>query len=373
MTLINYLTRVHFADGILEEALWGEMSEIGGRRPLVVISKQRRGDETLERLLGALPTRTEAAIFRECPIAPDEALIRRVVKDYRAAGHDAIVAFGDRTAINFAKIMRLAVADDRPLAELARMGERKLATPPPPLIALPTISGYGAALSAYASAQIAADRRALLSSRHLIPSVAICDPTLTLEADEHESASAGVEALAACAEAFLAQGYNPPAEGIALDGLRRAVRSLHGAMKGALADRRELSAAGLNGSLAQQKGPGVAYAVVNALAAISRAGPDVGAVSRLVLPGVLRILPQGSGQQGARVRDILGLGDSEDLSEGVRRFLAPLPLPASLSIMGVTRADVAAAADEAARDLALTRNATAVRAEDLTALMDAVF
>jgi alcohol dehydrogenase class IV len=91
--------------------------------------------------------------------------------------------------------MRLAVADDRPLAELARMGGRKLATPPPPLIALPTISGYGAALSAYASAQIAADRRALLSSRHLIPSVAICDPTLTLEADENESASAGAEAL----------------------------------------------------------------------------------------------------------------------------------------------------------------------------------
>ncbi|QIE55807.1 iron-containing alcohol dehydrogenase [Pikeienuella piscinae] len=378
MTLINYLTRVHFADGVLEEALWGEMSERGRRRPLIVAGPKGPACDAMERLLAALPIKTDAAFFSGCPRFPHEAAARRLAAEYSATERDSLIAFGDRAAINFAKIARLAAADGRPLADLARGGEPKLADAAPDLIAIPTIRGYGASVSAFASVVTLDERRALLATRLLIPSVAICDPTLTLDADAGESASAGAEAFAACVEAYLARGYNPPAEGIALDGLRRAVRSLHNALRsGALADRRELSAASLNGALAQQKGPGLAYALVNALCAVSSAAPDSGAVSRLVLPGVLRMIGadpehRAGAQRGETVRALLGLDAGADLAEGVRRFMAPLPLPASLSEMGVSLAEIGRAAEEAARDLAAARNATPARGEELRSLLRAV-
>lgn len=375
MTLINYLTRVHFADGVLEEALWGEMTERERRRPLIVTGPKAPADDAMERLLAALPVKTDAVFFKNCPRFPHEDVARRLAAEYRATGRDALIAFGGRAAINFAKVARLAVADRRPLADLARGGEPKLADAPPDLIAIPTIRGYGASVSAFASVATLDERRALLATRHLIPSVAICDPTLTLDADAGESASAGAEAVAACVEAYLARGYNPPAEGIALDGLRRAVRSLHNALRsGALADRRELSAASLNGALAQQKGPGVAYAMVNALCAVSSAAPDSGAISRLVLPGVLRMIGDdpAHAQRGETVRVLLGLGAEADIAEGVRRFMAPLPLPGSLSEMGVSLDEIGRAAEDAACDLAVARNATPARGEELRSLLRAV-
>ena len=39
MTLITYLTRVHFADGVLEEALHGEMERNAKRRPLIIAER----------------------------------------------------------------------------------------------------------------------------------------------------------------------------------------------------------------------------------------------------------------------------------------------------------------------------------------------
>ena len=47
MTLITYLTRVHFADGVLEEALWSELKVNHKSRPLIVtdpsLCRQRHG------------------------------------------------------------------------------------------------------------------------------------------------------------------------------------------------------------------------------------------------------------------------------------------------------------------------------------------
>ena len=50
---------------------------------------------------------------------------------------------------------------------------------------------------------------------------------VTLGAAPAASASSGADAIANCLESYVSGGYNPPADGIALDGLTRAVRNLH--------------------------------------------------------------------------------------------------------------------------------------------------
>lgn len=383
MTLINYLTRVHFADGVLEDALWSELQRRGKRRPLIVADPSAPGDEVSDRVLAGLPARSEAVFFRGRPGAPTEDAARRFAVLYAETGCDAIIACGGRASIDFAKIARLAVGATRPLAEVVAAtqagpgpGDADAgAGPAPDLYVAPRLSGFATALTAYASLRTSAGARVVLTSRGLIPTVAIFDPTLDLGARADESASAGAEALVACVEPYLSSGYNPPADGIALDGLRRALASLPRVLTGGgIEDRREMAAAGLNGALAQEKGPGAAYALVKALADLSEAAPDSGAVARLVLPGVLRI--GGGRRRDARrlaVRDMLALSSKDCLAEGVEAFLKPLPLPRRLSDMGVSPGDLTAAAEAAAADLERLRSPRALGAGELHAVLDAVY
>lgn len=389
MTLINYLTRVHFADGILEQALWAEMNGAGRTRPLIVTDPGPLSSEAVERLSAGLPIRTDAIFFRDCPKTPTERDARRLGRLYEETRRDCVIAFGGRAAIEFAKLARLMVGHEGGVEEIARSArqrstgqrstrQRPAAPPdrpdPPDLIVAPRISGLGATVNAFVSLRDEGGARKVVATRRLIPTVAICDPTLGLGADAAASAAAGAGAILACVEPYLAGGYNPPADGIALDGLRRALASLPRVLRReTLEDRREMAAASLNGSLAQEKGPCVAYALVDALCSASAAAPDSGAVGRLVLPGVLRI--GGGRARDARrltVRDMLRLTAKDCLAEGVEAFLKPLPLPASLSAMGVTGAEAARAAEEAHREIALMRGAPPVRADEIHAVLEAV-
>ncbi len=54
-----------------------------------------------------------------------------------------------------------------------------------------------------------------------MPKAAICDPELTLGLPPMLTAATGMDALAHCMETFMAPPFNPPADGIALDGLQR--------------------------------------------------------------------------------------------------------------------------------------------------------
>ena len=55
----------------------------------------------------------------------------------------------------------------------------------------------------------------------LLPRSAICDPELTLGLPPGLTAATGMDAIAHCMETFMAAAFNPPADGIALDGLER--------------------------------------------------------------------------------------------------------------------------------------------------------
>ena len=81
-----------------------------------------------------------------------------------------------------------------------------------------------------------------------------------------------MDALVHCLESFLSTAFNPPADGIALDGLRRAcaATSRRRSRTGATCRRRrELLAAALNAGLASEKGSGGIEAAAHGLEAAS--------------------------------------------------------------------------------------------------------
>ena len=258
MSLITYGTRIHFADVVLEPAL--ELERLAVARPLIVTGPRVAAAGPLDRLFHALPARTRAALFDRRAPNPDEAAVEAALGTHLGEACDGLIALGGGSAIDLAKAVRPRLTHPPPPLRYAARegGARRIRPGGQPPIAIPTLAGAGSEASGLAVIRLADGRKRALRSPCLLPDTAICDPSLTTGLGPEATAAAGMAAPARCLESYLASGWNPPADGIALDGLRRAARWIERACEapGCARARRELMAAALDGALAAQKGSG---------------------------------------------------------------------------------------------------------------------
>lgn len=360
MTLINYLTRIHFAEHVFTEALRAEIDERRIQKPLI-IGAAAAGRVWTERLSAALPPRCLPEFLDLPARAPPEMRIRRKLGALRALGCDGIVSIGGADAMNFGRLLRLAAADDRPLAAIARHEKRRAESETPPLIAIPAPTACLAALGGYVRVRLGDQETTLLASPLLRPDVVIFDPA----AEERVQAwpRAAAAAFAVAAETWLCDGCNPPAEGIALEALRRVCVALPALQSRDVSARRDIAAACLNAALSQQKGPGLSFTLADALCALSRGKPEFGQITGLILPQALGLFDTKPSDRLAAMRAIAGGADS---------LLSPPQSAAPariLSGMGVSREEIIHAAKDAAGDLSTYRNPVAPHADSLAALL----
>ena len=122
----------------------------------------------------------------------------------------------------------------------------------------------------------------------LMPAWALVDPELMLTLPPGLTATTGLDALTHNIEAFLAKGYHPMADGIALEAIRMCAKSLEIAVKeGANLDARaDMAAASLMGAVAFQKGLGVTHSLAHPLSTI--AGVHHGLANGILLPYTMR-------------------------------------------------------------------------------------
>ena len=375
MSLISYLTRIHFADGVVEEALAAELGELGIGRPLIVTDKGVAAAGLLERVEDALPASMTPVVFEGSPTKPSEAGAVTLAELYRDRACDGLIALGGGTIIDLVQVVALLVSHHGPLGAFAAAGGRLglIRDVLPPVIAIPTTAGSGAEVVGGTGVALANGQTLRLSSPYLIPKVAICDPTLTLSLPRALTAGTGMDALSHCIETFVATAYNPPADGIALDGIARATRYLERAVQDGrdLTARREMMAAALDGALALQKGLGGVHAASHALGALEGYQLHHGTLNAVLLPYMLEYNAPAVGDRYAAIRRAMGLGRRTDLADGLLRLTRRLGLPTSLGELGVDLAAVERAAPQAEHDPANRTNPRRVRRDDYVALMQA--
>lgn len=348
MSLIPYLTRVHFADRVLEDALAEETARLGLSRPMLLTDACGAQADLTERVecalpLGCDPVRADAAL----PLAALEGILR-------GRGCDGVLALGGAQAQG--RAMDLAAA--------ARATGGRLA-----VVALPTtIAALG--LPAVPTTAVSGSRAVCPP----LPCVVLCDPTLTTWAGPRLTAAGGMDVLLHCVETYLSATWNPPADGMALDGLRRVARWLDRAVACGTdrTARRELLAAALNAALAGQKGLGAGHALATALEGEAPDPPPHGAWHAAILPAVLRFNAPAAGDRFEALAEAMRLPAGTDLPDAIRSFGLRLGLPASVpagALSGPARDRVAARAAEDPANRSNPRHATI---RDFRALLDEV-
>ncbi|MGI9483315.1 MAG: iron-containing alcohol dehydrogenase [Hyphomicrobiales bacterium] len=373
MSLITYLNKIHFADEVLEEALSAETEALSINRPLVVTDSAIAGTGLVERIYDALKPNRDVIVFTDTPCNPTEAACRSAAELYKHSECDGVIAFGGGSSIDLAKAAGLLATHEGGLASYAAIegGVERIKNIMPPLIAVPTTAGSGSEVGRAAVIVLDDGRKLGLISPYLIPQVAICDPTLTLDLPPALTAGTGMDAISHCVETYVATAYNPPADGIALDGLSRAAANIELAVEHGqdIDARREMMAAAMNGALATQKGLGGVHAMSHALGSV--AGPEIhhGTLNAILLPHVLQFNAPAVGDRYVAIKQAMKLPAQADLPNAIDKLRAKLNLPSRLSDLGIDENTVERAAPLAEKDHTNRTNPRRAKAADYKEIM----
>ncbi|CAN0619869.1 4-hydroxybutyrate dehydrogenase [Burkholderia multivorans] len=344
MAYIYYLTHVHLGDDALAQ-LPAECARSGIRRPLVVTDRGVVAAGLVGQALAALGMGA-VPVFDETPSNPTEAAVLAAASRYRDERCDGLIAVGGGSAIDLAKGVALAATHPGPLTQYATIegGSGRITAQAAPSIAVPTTSGTGSEVARGAILILNDGRKLGFHSWHLLPKAAICDPSLTLGLPPGLTAATGMDAIAHCIETFLAPAFNPPADGITLDGLERAWANIERATRDGRdrAARLAMMSASMQGAMAFQKGLGCVHSLSHPLGGLKIGGTTSlhhGTLNAVVLPAVLRFNEFAptvvAERRYARMRRVMNLPDNADLAQALYDMTARLGLPAGLAPMGV--------------------------------------
>ncbi|GAP34698.1 iron-containing alcohol dehydrogenase [Piscinibacter sakaiensis] len=380
MALIYYITSVQFEDGAIA-LLPQECEKAGIRRPLIVSDPGVRAAGVLDRALQALGGLPHA-VFDQTPSNPTEAGVRAAVAAYRAGGCDGLVAVGGGSSIDLAKGVAIAATHEGPLKTYATIegGSPKIGAHVAPLIAVPTTAGTGSEVARGAIVIVDDGRKLGFHSWHLVPKTAICDPGLTLGLPPGLTAATGMDAIAHCMETFMAPAVNPPADGIALDGLERGWSHIERATRDGSdrAARWAMMSASMQGAMAFQKGLGCVHSLSHSLGGVD---PRLhhGTLNAMFLPAVVRFNAEADSvrreRRLERMAHAMGLppgGDPADtVADAITAMNARLGLPTGLAAMGVTPALFERVIDGAMADHCHKTNPRLATRDDYRRMLDA--
>ncbi|MFM7802502.1 MAG: iron-containing alcohol dehydrogenase [Limnohabitans sp.] len=345
MSSILYITQIHIDSGSIKR-LAEECQRHHIKRPLIVTDAGIKSAGLLQLALDAL-TGVHCVVYDGTPSNPTEAAVREATRLCLDHACDGLIALGGGSSMDCAKGVAIAATHSGPLTTYATIegGSARITEKVLPLIAIPTTAGTGSEVARGAIIIVDDGRKLGFHSWHLVPKTALLDPDLTMGLPPLMTAATGMDAIAHCMETFMSSAFNPPADGIALDGLQRGWAHIQTATRDGQNKhaRLQMMSASMQGALAFQKGLGCVHSLSHSLGGIN---PKLhhGTLNAMFLPAVIAFNAQAPSMQQehrlARMAQAMGLPNgqhsAQDLGDAIKRMNAALGLPTGLAAMGVT-------------------------------------
>ncbi|MCX6106047.1 MAG: iron-containing alcohol dehydrogenase [Proteobacteria bacterium] len=344
----NYPTTIKFGAGAIKLAS-EVLKQRGLKRPMVVT----------DRALGNLPMITDViaslgqvglipAVYAGVYGNPTESQVKGGVNAYHEHGADSLVIIGGGAPLDVGKAIALMVNHPGHLFDYedGKPDARPVDQPVPFMIAVPTTSGTGSEVGR--SSVVSDDTthaKKIIFDPKLLPPLVLADPELTYGLPAAVTAAVGFDALTHNIEAFLAKGYHPLADGIALEGVRLVSLHLAKAVRAPrdYEARAGMQLASLMGAIAFQKGLGVTHSCAHALSTVY--DTHHGLANALMLNACMEFNLSAVPERMARLGQAVGVRslDQDTLGKGFISWLAALKkevgLPTGLAAIGAKTND----------------------------------
>lgn len=336
----------------------GKVAGAIARRVLVCTDTRLAADPHFDALLASLrDTGIETLVFDGTqPELPIEG-VYACAQQARAFAPQAVLGIGGGSCMDLAKLVSLLLAQEGGTLE-PFYGELKVPGPVLPVIAIPTTSGTGSEITPVAVvADSKRDMKVGISSPHLIPHAAICDPELTLSCPPGLTAHSGADAMTHAIEAFTAV-RREAAPGLAMERVfvgknvlsdahaLTAISCLSRHLPRAVEDGRNLEAR--SGAMLGALHAGLAFAVAGTAAAHAIQYP-VGALTHtphgvgvaVLMPYVMAFNRAACTQEFAQIARAMGATGADDAALAdaaitrVAALFERIGIPSSLTQLGL--------------------------------------
>jgi alcohol dehydrogenase class IV len=352
-----------------------------GRRALVVTGRDAtRAGPLLAILQEAGVSATVFSVAGE----PELSTIEQGTALAKKESCELVIGFGGGSALDAAKAIAAMLANDGGLLDYVEIiGRGKALTKPSaPFIAIPTTAGTGSEVTRNAVLSSPEHKlKVSLRSPLMLARVAIVDPELTRDLPPAPTASTGLDALTQLIEPFVCSRANPMTDGLCVEGICRAGRSLRVAFADGKNNsaREDMAAASLFGGLAlANAGLGAVHGFAGPIGG-SFPAPH-GAICAALLPHVmaanLRALRQRAPESAAlsRYSEVARLltGDTgataDDGVDWICKLVSDLQIP-RLGKYGICEEHVADLAAKAANASSMKANPVALTPDELAEML----
>ncbi|HMO61819.1 MAG TPA: iron-containing alcohol dehydrogenase [Ferruginibacter sp.] len=335
----NFPTIIRFGAGVINE-LPEYLLNNDCKKPLLVTDPTVQHLDFFTRIKNALSAKAiSVEVFANIHKNPVKSDVLNGKAAYEATGRDSIIGIGGGAAMDVARAIALSIHHHRDLFDYDDLtgGDKYVTEAVPHFITVPTTSGTGSEVGR--SAIISEDdthRKRILFSPKLLAKIVFADPLLTMELPPFITAATGMDALTHNMEAFIAKGFHPMAEGIALEGMRLINESIEAAVhQSTLEARSKMMIASLMGAVAFQKGLGVVHSLAHPLSSLL--DTHHGLANAVNLPYGMRFNVPGLEPAFKRMADAFELKDknSDAVVQHLFQLNQKLGLPTQLRDIGV--------------------------------------
>ena len=291
---------------------------------------------------------------------------------YHETKRDCIIGIGGGVALDVARAIVLRVNHKRDLFDYDDLigGDKYVTKDVPHFITVPTTSGTGSEVGR--SAIISEDntkKKRILFSPKLLARIVFADPLLTMELPGFITAATGMDALTHNMEAYLAKGFHPMCDGIALEGISLISDSLISATKKPdVKSRAKMLLASLMGAVAFQKGLGIVHSLAHPMSSLL--DTHHGLANAVNLPYGMEFNYKGFENKFYKMGLALGLGSNSEAK--VIPYLFELSnelgLPTRLRDIGVEESHVETLSQLAIEDFCHPSNPKPVAKADFEAI-----
>lgn len=361
--------------------LGGIVNEMGKKRAMVITDRGLVDFSGVAEVKASLAgAGIEVAVFGEVDPNPVEAMVHSAVKAMELFKPDVIVCVGGGSPIDVGKAANVVythggVVNDYDIAigGITRITPKLL-----PLVAIPTTAGTGTEVTFVGVITDTKKKTKFgVLSPLVIPDVALLDPELTVSMPARLTAFTGIDALTHCIEAYTSVVGFPPADALALHGVRMISGAIETAVKrGSDIAAREamLTASMMAGTAFSLNGLGVCHAMAHQLSAFF--DTPHGLANAVLLPHVMRFNLATCPRKFADVAGAMGV-DTAGMTieaaatralENVETLSTAVGIPKYLDDVGVTRDKIPELVERAMVDNPITTNPRKCSPQDITAL-----
>jgi alcohol dehydrogenase class IV len=366
---------------------WGRLSELGqrarafGTKALLVIGSNPARIEPARAILEAAGiSNTVMSVIGE----PTTDIAEAGVQLARAAAVDVVVGVGGGSVIDAAKAIAALAPGASPLndhLEVVGLG-KPLLHPSLPLLAVPTTSGTGSEVTRNAVLKVAARQvKVSLRGLTLLPRLALVDPELTVTVPSPVTAATGLDALTQVIEPYVSKARGPLTDGLCVEGIRRAARSIRLACANGTnrRAREDLAITSLFGGLALANAKlGAVHGFAAPLG--GRFDAPHGALCARLLPEVMQVNLETARAQAnadivtrfntiARLLTDSASAVANDGIDWVRALVEELEVP-RLQALGVRQADIESLVQQASHASSMKGNPFELTSQQLTRIIE---